>query len=119
MASAGDDRALLRRDEANVDAVGDTLSEIKLRKLLKEHSVNIRTELQNQHVHLVEVMNASIDSKLDQHMAIVKENLAAVRADMIACDLHRVCRKNFTAKHANTRFYAGSRGARKPARART
>ena len=84
MASAGDNRALLCHDEANVDAVGDTLSEIKLRKLLKEHSVNIRTELQTQHVHLVQVMNASIDSKLDQHMAIVKENLAAVRADMIA-----------------------------------
>jgi hypothetical protein len=84
MASAGDNRALLRLDEANVGAVDDAISEIKLRKLLQEHSVNIMTDMHNQHVHLVEVMNASIDSKLDRHMAYVKENLAAVRAEMIS-----------------------------------
>lgn len=84
MASAGDNLELLRLDEANVDAVGDSISETKLRKLLQEHSVNIMTNLHNQHVHLVQVMNASIDSKLDRHMAYVKENFAAVRADMIS-----------------------------------
>lgn len=71
-------------DEANIDAGTDAFNIAKLRNMLHEHSVNIMSQMHQDHIRLVQVVNASIDSKLERHLASVKENIATVRADMIS-----------------------------------